>query len=97
MHIAKGQADTMRIGTLFLHVVFEEGEKRGTFTVSEILQCLKNSCIIAEDRFFLFQKGLEAYFSKDYVLTLHVLIPQFEEAIRNLIELNGGSVLVYKV
>ncbi len=95
-HLVTQLSDTMRIGTLFLHVVFEEGEKRGIFTVSEILQCLKNSCIISEDRFFLFQKGLEAYFSKDYIVTLHVLIPQFEEAIRNLIELNGGSILVYK-
>jgi hypothetical protein len=36
---------------------------------------------------------LNAYFCEDYLVAIHLLIPQIEEAIRNLIEYSGGNVL----
>ena len=35
---------------------------------------------------------MQAYFEKNYVAAIHILIPQIEEAARNLIELNSLSI-----
>ena len=42
----------------------------------------------------ILKKGLDAYFHEDYVVTLHLVIPQIEQALRTLLEL--GHVSVYK-
>ena len=60
------------------------------------MKFLRKSCIIQPDRFAIIQKGVEAYFAGDYLVALHLIIPQFEEAIRNLVEMNGGSIMIEK-
>lgn len=37
--------------------------------------------------------GFEAYFAKNYLSACHLLIPQFEAAIRNIVSMNGGEIL----
>jgi hypothetical protein len=54
------------------------------------------SCIIEKDRFTILEKGLNDYFNKEFIHAIHLFVPQFEEAIRNLVEMNGGNVLVQK-
>jgi hypothetical protein len=95
-HLAMHMSHSIRIGTFFLHLLFEEAEKREIFTTHEIMKFLRTSCIIEKDRFAIIQKGIDAYFAGEYTVTMHLLIPQFEEAIRNLVELNGGSVMIQK-
>lgn len=95
-HLILHLSNSIRIGTIFLHFTFEEGIKREVISVHEIMKFLRKSCLIEQDRFGMVEKGLEAYFSQDYLTCIHLLIPQFEEAIRNLVEINGGSVLVPK-
>lgn len=87
---------SIRIGTIFLDFVFKEGFKREIFTTHEIIKFLAKSCIIEPARIVIFNKGIEAYFNDEYIIAIHLLIPQFEQAIRNLIEMNGGSILVEK-
>lgn len=89
-------ANKIQIGSIFLHLIYEEGIKRELFTTHEILKFLQKSCIIKVDRLIIIQKGLESYFNRDYITAMHLLIPQFEEAVRNLIELNGGNILIAK-
>src|SRR5690606_11276383 len=36
------------------------------------------------------------YFEEKYAASIHLLIPQFEEALRNLVEINGGNILTMK-
>ena len=49
-----------------------------------------NDCKTVTLRTFLsLLKGLEAYFNQDYLVALHLLIPQLEEAIRNILEIGN--------
>lgn len=89
-------SNSLRMGTVLLHFLFEEGIKREVLTIHELLKFLHLSCIITKERFLIIEKAMTAYFVKDYLTFIHLLIPQFEEAIRQLVEMNGGTVLTYK-
>jgi hypothetical protein len=95
-HLISHASKTLRTDTILLHYLFEEGIRREIFTIHEIIKFLKQSCLIRPERIYIIERALKAYFDKDYLTTIHLLIPQFEEAIRNLVEINGGTVLIYK-
>lgn len=95
-HLVLHISNAIRIGTIFLNFIFEEAINRELLTAHELLKFMNKSCIIEKDRFSIFQKGFEAYLNGDYLVATHILIPQFEEAIRNLVEMNGGSIMIQK-
>lgn len=37
-------------------------------------------------------KAIKAYFEDDYIISIHLLIPQIEDILRNLLSINGGKV-----
>jgi hypothetical protein len=90
-HISK----TLRVDTILLHSLFEEGLRREIFNPHEIIKFLSQSCLIRKERLFIIERAVKAYFEKDYLTAIHLFLPQFEEAIRNLVEMNGGAILVY--
>ena len=53
----------------------------------------KDSLIISSQQKTIIKRGLDAYFEKDYVVAIHLLIPQIESAIRQLAVVVGGDVL----
>jgi hypothetical protein len=53
---------------------------------------LYESPIFEENRKDLIKKGIEEYLNGNYIVALHILIPQIEAAIRNLEEKTGGSI-----
>jgi hypothetical protein len=57
-----------------------------------IVSYLYESPILEENRRDLIKKGIEEYLSRNYIVALHILIPQIEAVIRNLEEKTGGSV-----
>ena len=95
-HLFQYLSNTIRIDTLLLHFIFEEAINRGILTTHEIMKFLRMSCIIEKDRFIIIQKATDAYLAGEYMVSIHLLIPQFEEAIRNLVEMNGGNIMVQK-
>jgi hypothetical protein len=50
------------------------------------------SPVIMESRLPIIERGLNAYFKDDLMVAIHLLIPQIEDAIRNLVELSGGII-----
>lgn len=95
-HKAAHFSNTLKYSGIWLHFVFREAVKRNILTTSNLMAFLSQSCIIAEDRVAIIEKGIDEFFNKNYVVSIHLLIPQFEDAIRNLIEINGGNIFVYK-
>jgi hypothetical protein len=59
----------------------------------DVLDFISSTPIIRKERLEIIQHGLKAYFANDMLTAIHVLIPQIEEAIRNLVEMSGGIVL----
>jgi hypothetical protein len=63
------------------------------YRVEDFMNFIKDSAIIYETRIDVLRKGVQAYFDNDFIVCEHLLIPQIETAIRNLIEQNGGVLL----
>lgn len=57
---------------------------------------LRKCPLFEEDRFEIIERGIEAYLDEDYITMIHLLIPQVENAIRNLVELLDKSTLESK-
>lgn len=89
MHIAS----TMQIGTAFLMLVIDEGIQRGLLSAKSIENHIAQSPIFREEKRIILNRGIEAYFNGDYIVSLHLLVPQIEDAIRELAEINGQCVL----
>lgn len=80
---------SMKFNAIFINAVIEEGKQRGIFTIENILSFITKSPSIKTDRISIITRGLEAYFNQDYLVSTHLLIPQLEEAIRNILEIGN--------
>lgn len=80
---------SLRLEFIFLNATIEEAKHRGLFTIENILNYISKSPVIKEEKVAIIKRGIEAYFSEDYLVSIHLLIPQIEEAIRNILDLNG--------
>jgi hypothetical protein len=76
-----------------LHDVIRENTGREVLSASTIMQRVSCCCVFKKSRHSIIKKGLMAYFDGDYVVAVHLLIPQVENAIRLIYEQNGGLVL----
>lgn len=92
-HLIMHIATTMRIGSAFLMLVIDEGIQRGLLSAESIKNYISMSPILREEKRIILNKGIEAYFNGDYLVALHLLVPQIEDAIRELAEINGQCVL----
>lgn len=76
-----------------LHNVIAKNTKRGIFSVSSIMTNVSDCVAFKGSRYGIIEKGVKAYFGGDYIIALHLLIPQIENAIRLIYEQNGGLVI----
>lgn len=60
-----------------------EDEKR--IDVSSLIEYLKGYNFLEEDNLKLIGQGVEQHFSGNYIASIHILIPQFEAAVRTLL------------
>ncbi|MBS1778021.1 MAG: DUF4209 domain-containing protein [Bacteroidetes bacterium] len=95
-YIVQKAAFQIQFNSLFFRFIVDEGMKREILDATEVLNYIKLSPIFENANLSIIRKATEYYFVKDYVGFIHTIIPQIEEAIRNLIEKNGGNVLVEK-
>lgn len=95
-HKALHFSNSIKFNGIGLHFVLRGAIKRNLFTTSSLMEFLSQSCVIADNRLSVIEKGINDFLNKNYVTSIHLLIPQFEEAIRNLIEINGGNIFAYR-
>lgn len=74
-----------QVSSIFLSAVIEEGIKENKFTVNSVFEFLKKSPLIREERQLIIKRSLKAYFEKDYIAFTHIIIPQIEEALREIL------------
>ncbi len=89
LHISR----TLNFSAVFLHVTIQENINKKNFSKENIMHFLQNSPLIENDRHEIISRGIDAYFNNDYLTMLHLLIPQIENAVRNIVELSGHSSL----
>lgn len=86
-------AQNIQIENGFLHQSLAHLRSKTTITAEEILAVLDESPIFAPERRPLLQEGIQAYLDGDHIKALHVIIPQIEQALRQLLSLTGAATL----
>ena len=78
---------SMKIETVYLSATIEEGRKRGIFTKENILEYLSKAPAIKSEKLPIITRGIDAYFNDDYLVAIHLLVPQMEAVLRNILEI----------
>ena len=60
----------------------------------DLIDYIKKSRYIYEEQFGFIELAIKRYFEKDYISFVHLIIPQIEAILRNILELDGE--LIYK-
>ncbi|MBX9449158.1 MAG: DUF4209 domain-containing protein [Taibaiella sp.] len=92
-HIVRKISESLAFSALFLRVVLQEAITNKGLSKTDIIKLLEQTPIIFNERLIIIDRALTAYFENDFFVFIHLVIPQIEESIRNIIELSGGNVL----
>lgn len=92
-HIVRQISQNLYFSYIFLNAVIRNLIENDRLNKDEILKFISVTPIIEKSRIGIIEKGLDAYFSDDHLVFIHLIIPQIEEAVRNIIEFSGGNVL----
>ncbi len=85
-HIILQISQNMQISSIFLRETLNALMDKFKLTTEKIIRYFYESSIFDEKKKEILIKGVEAYLKGDYVVSLHMLIPQVEAIIRNLSE-----------
>lgn len=88
-NLVKYISDCMKLEDPFLDIIMEEGKRKGVFAIDSILSFITQSPVIKEDRIPIIKRGLQAYFEGDYMVSIPLLIPQIEEIVRTMLEMEN--------
>ena len=92
-HIVLQISQNMQISSIFLRETLNTLIDKFKLTTEKIIDYLYESPIFDKRRKEFLIKGIEAYLKGNYVVSLHILIPQIEAIIRNLSEKVGIPIL----
>lgn len=84
-------ADHIEFQNLLLHQTFEH--LRRQLTADTIMAVLDESPVFTTERRALVAEGVQAYLDRDHTKAIHVIIPQIEQALRQLLILMNVSIL----
>lgn len=77
----------------FLNVSLVRFREKHGVDLERLVSWLKQSPLFPEPRLKLVREGLAAWFAEDWLKAIHVLVPQIEASIRDLLAKLGGSVM----
>lgn len=92
-HIVLQISQNIQFSSFFLRETINALIRRFNLDAKTVVNYFYKSPIFDEKRKGFFIKGIEAYLNNDFLVALHVLIPQIEALIRNLAEKIGIPVL----
>lgn len=92
-HLVLHIHDALESYHVLMHPVIQSAIEKGLFNVGSIMQYVKECPFFESDRTLIVEHGLKAYFNGDLVTTIHLLIPQIENAVRNIVEMSNRSTI----
>ncbi|WP_299463782.1 DUF4209 domain-containing protein [uncultured Microscilla sp.] len=92
-HLIRHTKEFLKLGQFFIRQNIEKLLEAPGFDLHYVMNYLKKCEYIESSRYPIFQRGIEAYMAGDLVVFLHLIIPQIEELIRNLVETFDGNVM----
>lgn len=90
-HIVDLMAQKMDMSIPFLSAVLDRAIEAHQITHTRFIEHIFLSPIFLATQRDLISSGVLAYFEKQFHISIHLLIPQIEAAIRHLVELAGGG------
>lgn len=91
--IIRQVSQNLSFSSLFLRLILQKSIDKLNLGKEAVLEFVQKTPIINKDRYIIIEKGLDAYFANDFITAIHLILPQIEEAIRNIVEFAGGNVL----
>jgi hypothetical protein len=92
-HVVTQVSQNMTISSIFLREVMRSLIARFGLSAEMLVDYLYLSPVFGEKKREIIKSGLHTYLDENHLVAAHLLIPQVEDAIRNLVENTGGSVL----
>ncbi len=92
-HVARQMAQDMSFSSTFLDPVIALLIDTYGLTPDVLCDLISRSPIFVADKRTILSIGLTSYVEEDYITSVHLLIPQIEDAIRELAEALGRAVL----
>lgn len=90
MHIT----EKMNLGTYFLGIAIHKMREQGLMITDRIMHDIVEPCPLFEAKSHpVIRQALDFLFNDESVIACHLLVPQIEVAIRNLVEMSGFSIL----
>ena len=86
-------AQKMNIQQYFLAIAINRLITSGTLTTEKVMQQIKLSPIFEENRYGIIEKALNYFVEGEYILFSHLIVPQIENAICNIVEMSDETVL----
>ena len=90
-HIIRYISQTMSFVSPFLRMIVERLEITHALNADLVSAFLARSPVFDPDQRSILDAGLRAYFARDWLVGIHLLIPQIENTIRRLVRMSGGS------
>jgi hypothetical protein len=83
----------INIGNIFLHELFNRLKNEQKMKSSDILQHFEEWGYANKDNISILAKGFDLYLNDDYLSSIHLLVFQFEDLLRNLLKAAGIPVI----
>lgn len=83
----------MQISTTFMNLEKKKMIEKGILTIDALMKAFEKSPFIHDSQRSILKRGFESYLAGDYLVACHLLIPQFESAIRRMVMKLGGEIL----
>lgn len=92
-NVVAQMSQNMRISAVFLNAILDRAIQKYSLNDEKIIDYLYQAPIFTPNQVNLLKMGIQAYFKQEYIISAHLLIPQIEATIRNLVEMTGGVVM----
>lgn len=92
-HLTHQLSQSIEIKSFFLQLIFNQGIKEGKLTAEIVLNFIQNSPLFDLSTSNLLVLGINYFFEEKYIESIHLIIPQIENQLRNFLFRNGISII----
>ena len=91
-HFQRYASQYLQFGSFFLSLAIDELKKR--ILKNNIVEYFQKSSLLQNENKEYIQRAMDAYWNNDYLISSHLFIPLIESAVRELIRVCGGIILM---
>lgn len=92
--IVRELAQNLSFSAALLRMCLQRAEEKNYLTdLNRIMEHILSSAALHENRVGVIREGIRAYLDQNFLISIHLLIPQIEAALRNILEKAGGVVI----